>query len=120
MSQCPAVPHALIEVDAGAVILANMLAGWLDGNRESSSSVEAGDEFRDQRTTPGQDSLCLCAAIDAGPGAPSSGEHGAPVRTPAEGFGTGLEGAFGSDPGPGPWEVRGTDRGREDFKTLVA
>lgn len=49
MSQCPAVTHALIEVESGAVILANMLAGWLDENRESSSSVEAGDEFRNQR-----------------------------------------------------------------------
>src|SRR5580692_11247756 len=116
MSQCPAVPHALIEVEAGAVILANMLAGWLDENRESSSFVEAGDEFRNQRTTSEQDSLCICAAIDAGPGAPSSGEHGAPVRTPSQGSGTRLEGTLGSDPGPGPWEVRGTDRGAGRFQ----
>jgi hypothetical protein len=45
MSQCPAVPHALLEVEAGAVILANMLVGWLDenprvaGNLESRSSL---------------------------------------------------------------------------------
>src|ERR1022692_1140134 len=116
MSQWPVVPHALIDVEAGAVVLANMLAGWLDENRESLSSVEACDEFRDQRTTPKQDSLCICAAIDAGAGAPSSGEHRAPVRTPAEGFGTGLEGGFGAGLGPGPWEVGSTYRGARRFQ----
>src|ERR1035438_718164 len=116
MSEWSSIPHGLIDVEAGGVLLANMLAGWLDENRESSFSVEAGDEFRDQRTTPEQDSLCICAAIDAGPGAPSSGEHGAPVRTPAEGFGTGLEGAFGPSAGPRSWEVGSTDRGARRFQ----
>ena len=55
MSEAPAALHALIDVGLGGVLLANMLAGWLDNNPEVLSSVEAGDESRDQRTTPEQD-----------------------------------------------------------------
>src|ERR1035437_8809705 len=116
MSHWRAVSQSLIDVQAGSVILANMLADWLDENRMSSSTVEAGGEFCDQRTASEQDSLCICAAIDVGTGAPSSGEYGTPVRTETEGFGTGLERAFGTGAGPGPGEVGSSDCGARRFQ----
>jgi len=36
MSESSAVAHALIDVEFGGALLANMLAGWLDSNQESS------------------------------------------------------------------------------------
>src|SRR5271156_6807318 len=53
MSEPPVAVHALIDVESGGVLLANMLAGWLDANGESSFSVEAADEYHDHIATIG-------------------------------------------------------------------
>ncbi|HUV96550.1 MAG TPA: recombinase family protein, partial [Acidobacteriaceae bacterium] len=50
----------------GGAFLANMLADWIDGDRQSLFSVEAADEYHDQRTTAEQDRLCVCAPVDPG------------------------------------------------------
>jgi hypothetical protein len=42
MSQLVTIPRALLDVEAGGVVLANMLADWLDEIRKGSSSLEAG------------------------------------------------------------------------------
>lgn len=55
-----------IEVGQAGVLLANMLADWLEEKREQSLSMEAADEFHDQRAASGQDGVCLCAAVDDG------------------------------------------------------
>jgi hypothetical protein len=88
MSQRVAIAHTLLVVEAGGVILANMLEGWLDEIRKSSSSLEAGDEFHDQRATPEQDCLRICEAIDAGASAPSDFATLLRNTTPQEPTGT--------------------------------
>jgi hypothetical protein len=45
MSEPPTAVRALIDAESGGVLLANMLAGWLDANGASSLSVEAADEY---------------------------------------------------------------------------
>src|SRR6266567_4664401 len=116
MSESPAAVHVPIDVELGGAFLANMLACWLDGDRESSFSVEVADEHHDQRATPEQDRLCVCASVDAGAGPSPSGEHGAPVCTERESRGTGLERFDGSDSGPGSGQVRSTDNGAGGFQ----
>ena len=116
MSQRIAIPHTMLDVEAGGVILANMLADWLDEIRESSSSLEAGDEFHDQRSTPEQDCLRICEAIDASASASSSGEYGAPVCTPGESLAIGLERACDSRSGPGPGQIGSADHGARGFQ----
>src|SRR5215469_3857928 len=116
MSQRLGISHALIDVEAGGVILANMLADWLDEVRRSSSSLEAGDEFCDQRTKPEQDCLRLCAAINVSASAPSPGEYGTPVCTPGQGSAIGLERARSSCSGPGSGEVGSADHGARGFQ----
>src|SRR5260370_36627192 len=116
MSESPAAVRALIDVELGGVLLANMLAGWLAGDRERSSSVDVGDEYHDQPATPEQDRLCVCAPVDTGAGPSPSGEHGAPVCAERESLGTGLERFDGSDSGPGSGQVRSTDNGAGGFQ----
>src|ERR1700733_1893166 len=116
MSELPAAVHGPIDVELGGAFLANMLACWLDGDRESSFSVEVADEYHDQRAAPEQDRLCLCTPVDAGAGPSPSGEHGAPVCSERESLGTRLERFDGSDSGPGSGQVRSTDNGPGGFQ----
>src|ERR1035438_313971 len=109
MRESPSVVSASMDLQLGGVLLANMLVGWLDGDRESSFFAEAADEYHDQRATPEQDRLCVCASVDAGAGSPPSGEHGAPVCPAGESPGNGMERADGSSTGSGPGQVRSAD-----------
>src|SRR5437763_2110116 len=62
-----------IDVKLGGVLLANMLAGWLEGNSNFSVTEEAADEPEDYGTPPEQTCLHLSAPVNAGASAPSSG-----------------------------------------------
>src|SRR5260370_1055050 len=116
MSESSAAVHVPIDVELGGPFLANMLAAWIDGARQSSFSVEAADEYRDQRATTEQDRLCLCAPVDPGAGPSPSGEHGAPVCLEGEGPAIGLERFDGSDSGPGSGQDGSTDNGTGGFQ----
>src|ERR1017187_8219337 len=116
MSEPPVAVRALIDVESGGVLLANMLAGWLDANGESSLSVEAADEYHNQRAASEQDCVCICASVDAGAGSSPSGEHGAPICSAGEGTGHGLERAVGSDFGRGSGQVGIADNGAGGFQ----
>src|SRR5262245_2711425 len=83
--------HTPIDVELGSILLANMLAAWLDGHPEVLPIEGATDESQDPGTSPEQAGLHLLTPVDAEPSAPPSGEHGAAVRTAREGAGTGLE-----------------------------
>src|SRR3984957_8349494 len=91
MSQALSARQLSIDVGLGGILLANMLAAWLDGDPKVLPAEEAVDESQDHRASPDETSLHLSTPVDAGPSAPPSGEHGAPVRTTREGAGTGLE-----------------------------
>src|ERR1700680_4992511 len=91
---------APIDARLGGVLLANMLAGWLDGNPEVLSTAETADEPEDYRASPDQTGLHLPTTVNAGAGTQSSGEHGTPVCLTHAGGGTGLERV--SDPHAGP------------------
>ena len=100
-----------IDVKLGGVLLANMLAGWLEGNSNFSVTEEAADEPEDYGTPPEQTCLHLSAPVNAGASAPSSGEHGTPVCPAREGAGTGLERASDPHSRPGSGDVRSTSDG---------
>src|SRR5215472_9717363 len=91
MSESLAALHAPIDVGLGGVLLANMLAGWLDGDPKVLLPGEAADESQDHRTPPQQTGLCVCSSVDAGTSPRPSREHGAPVCPAGESTGTGLE-----------------------------
>src|SRR5258708_18763841 len=116
MSEPPAAGRALIDVESGGVLLANMLAGWLDANGESSFSVEVANEYHDQRAAPEQDCVCVCASVDVGAGPSPSGEYRASVCSAGESTGHGLERAVGSDSVRGSGQVRSTDNGSGGFQ----
>src|ERR1700758_4680566 len=116
MSESSATVQVPIDVELGSAFLANMLAAWIDGDRQSSLSVEAADEYHDQRATAEQDCLCICAPVDPGAGPSPSGEHGATVCLEGEGPATGLEQFDGSDSGPRSGQVRSTDNGTGGFQ----
>src|SRR6516225_868664 len=101
MSEALSSLRAPIDPGRGGVLLANMLASWLDHDPSWTASAEARDESEDSRTSPQQACLHLSAPVDAGPSSPPSGEHGAPVRLAREGAGTGLERIPDSHPRPG-------------------
>src|SRR5215471_17436220 len=101
MSEALSSLRAPIDPGRGGVLLANMLASWLDHDPSWTASAEAKDESEDSRTSPQQAGLHLSAPVDAGPSSPRSGEHGAPVRLAREGAGTGLERIPDSHPRPG-------------------
>src|SRR6266852_3582613 len=101
MSEALSSLRAPIDPGRGGVLLANMLASWLDHNRSLTAAAEARDESEDSRTAPPQAGLHLPAPVDAGPSSPPSGEYGAPVRLAREGAGTGLERIPDSHPRPG-------------------
>src|SRR5262249_31387224 len=90
-----------IDPGRGGVLLANMLASWLDHDPSWTANAEAGAESEDSRTSPTQAGLHLPAPIDPGPSSPPSGEHAAPVRLGRAGAGTGLERIPDSHPRPG-------------------
>src|SRR5664279_5254058 len=101
MSEALSSLRAPIDPGRGGVLLANMLASWLDHDRSLTATAEARDESEDSRTTPQQASLHLPAPVDAGPSSAPSGEYRAPVCLAREGAGTGLERIPDSHPGPG-------------------
>ena len=101
MSEALSALRAPIDPGRGGVLLANMLASWLDQDRSLTATAEARDESQDSRTSPPQARLHLPAPVDAGPSSPPSGEHGAPVCPAREGAGTGLERIPDSHPRPG-------------------
>src|SRR5580693_9442279 len=101
MSEALSALRAPIDPGWGGVLLANMLASWLDHDRRWIATVEARDESQDSRTASPQTGLRLLAPINAGPSSPPSGEHRAPVRLAREGAGTGLERIPDSHPRPG-------------------
>src|SRR6185369_12920961 len=110
MSEAQSALHASIDAGLGGVLLANMVEAWLAGNPDCLESVEAANEPPDQRTTPEQTCLHLCAPVDECPGAPPPGEHGAPVCTASDGAGVGVERIGDSRARPGP----GHDGYRDD------
>src|SRR2546427_7867861 len=91
-----------IDVGVGGVVLANMLAAWLDGDSKVLPSGEAVDESPNHGTSPEPTSLHLPAPVDAEPSSPPSGEHATPVCTAREGAGTGLERIPDAQAGSGP------------------
>src|SRR5215469_15313901 len=101
MSEALSALRVPIDPGQGGVLLANMLARWLDQDRSLTASAEARDESQDSRAAPPQARLHLLAPVDAGPSSPPSGEYGAPVRLAREGAGTGLERIPDSHPRPG-------------------
>src|SRR6516164_1068545 len=56
-----------IDVGVGGVLLANMLAAWLDGNPEILPAGETTDEHQDPGTSPEQTGLHLLTPVDAQP-----------------------------------------------------
>src|SRR5713226_2071888 len=95
MSHASASPSAPFDRKQGGLLLANMLSAWLDGEPTGEAAVETvHDEPKDRRTSPHPIRLCSPAPVDARPSAPSSAEHGTPVRIAREGTGTGLERSF--------------------------
>src|SRR5215467_133773 len=91
-----------INVRLGGLLLANMLAAWLDDDPKVLSTREASHESQDRRTSPEPTSLRVFTPVDAVPSPPPSGEHGASVCTPGESAGTGLERAPDPHAGSGP------------------
>src|ERR1041384_3068284 len=96
--------HTPIDVGLGGVLLANMLAAWLDGHPEVLPMGEATDESQDPGTSPEQTGIHLLTPVDTEPSPPPSGEHGATIRTAREGTGTGLERIPDPHAGSGPGE----------------
>src|SRR5262252_4595074 len=101
MSEALPALRVPIDLGRGGVLLANMLASWLDQDPSWTAAAEAGDEYEDSRTSPPQAGLHLPAPVDAGPSSPPSGEYRASVRPAREGAGTGLERIPYSHPRPG-------------------
>src|SRR5215469_13103913 len=101
MSEALPSLRAPIDPGQGGVLLANMLASWLDHDPNWTAAAEARNESEDSRTSPPQAGLHLPAPVDAGPSSAPSGEYGAPVRPAREGAGTGLERIPDSHPRPG-------------------
>src|SRR5579872_1687200 len=87
------LPALRVPIDSGqgGVLLANMLANWLDQDRSLTAHAEARDEPQDSGAAPPQAGLHLPAPVVAGASSPPSGEHRAPVCLAREGAGTGLE-----------------------------
>jgi hypothetical protein len=79
MCQALSAFHVPIDVGLGGVLLANMLAAWLDGNPSVLLTGEATDESQDQGTSSEQTGLHLLTPVDAEPSPPPSGEHGAAI-----------------------------------------
>src|ERR671910_611564 len=94
--------HTPIDVGLGGVLLANMLAAWLDGNPRILPNGEATDESQGSGTSPEQTGVHLLTPVDTEPSPPPSGEHGATVCTAREGAGTGLERIPDPHTRPGP------------------
>src|ERR1035438_4626418 len=113
MSEALSALRVPIDPERGGVLLANMLASWLDQDRSLTATAEAGNESQDSRTSPQQAGLHLPAPVDAGPSSASSGEHGAPVCPAREGAGTGLERIPDSHPRPGFGKDGNGDRSEE-------
>src|SRR2546427_7286749 len=101
MSEALPALRTPIDPGRGGVLLANMLASWLDHDRSLTATAEARDESQDSRTSPQQAGLHIPAPVDAGPSSAPSGEYGAPVCPAREGAGTGLERIPDSHPRPG-------------------
>src|SRR5215469_16316506 len=107
-----------IDVRVGGLLLANMLAAWLDDDPKVLSTGEASHESQDHRTSPEPTSLRVFTPVDTVPGPPPSGEHGASVCTAREGAGTGLERIPDPHAGPGPGQDgyrNGSTRGLQDL-----
>src|SRR6266566_3903588 len=54
MSELRAALHTSIDVGLGGVLLANMLAGWLDSDPKGLPTAETAGEPEDHRTSPEQ------------------------------------------------------------------
>ncbi|MGO8788104.1 MAG: hypothetical protein ACLQVL_12080, partial [Terriglobia bacterium] len=68
MSEALSALRVPIDPEQGGVLLANMLASWLDHdpNWTPSAEAEARDESQDSRAAPPQARLHLPAPVDAG------------------------------------------------------
>src|SRR6266566_265840 len=118
MSELRAALHTSIDVGLGGVLLANMLAGWLDSDPKGLPTAETAGEPEDHRTSPEQTGLHLFAPVDTGPSPPSSREHRAPVCTAGESAGTGLERIPDPYAGSGPGEDGDRDGGAAGLQDL--
>ena len=87
MSEALSSLRAPIDPGRGGVLLANMLARWLDHDPSLTAAAEARDESEDSRTSPQQARLHPPAPVNAGPSSPPSGESGAPICLAREGAG---------------------------------
>src|SRR2546425_2490043 len=110
MSEVLSALPAPLDASLGGVLLANMLAGWLDGNPEALSTAEIANEPQNYRASSEQTGLHLSTPVHSGAGTPPSGEHGTSVRPARESCGTGLERA----PHPHPRPGLGKDGDRDD------
>ena len=66
MRNAHSAPAAPIDAALGGVLLANMLARWLDSNPEVLSTAETADESENYRASPEQTSLHLPTPVNAG------------------------------------------------------
>ena len=64
MSEALSSLRAPIDPGRGGVLLANMLASWLDHDRSLTATAEARDESQDSRTAPQQAGLHLPAPVE--------------------------------------------------------
>src|SRR5580700_6206641 len=109
MSEVHSARPTSIDAGLGGVLLANMLAGWLDGDPNFFATAETANEPEDLRAPPEQTRLHLSASVDTGSSAPSSGEHGTPVCSARVSSGTGLERSCDPHPRLCPWNGRHRD-----------
>src|SRR5260370_12083791 len=109
---------AAFETELGGVLLANMLAAWLDSAPDMFASTEALDELQDHRTSSEQTRLCVCAPVDDGASPAPSGEHRASVCSTSEGAGLGLERSGDPYSGPGSGRIGSTDGGTGGLQNL--
>src|SRR5215471_11842612 len=109
-----------IDVRVGGLLLANMLAAWLDDDPKVLSTGEASHESQDRRTSPEPTSLRVFTPVHAVPSPPPSGEHGAQYALREKalelGWSESLIHTLDRDLGKTGTEMAA----REDFKTLVA
>src|SRR5687767_5284926 len=116
MGGAPSACIAALEMETGAVLLANMLEAWLDN--EVWIAGEVVDELKNNETTLQQTRLCVCAPIDDGAGSSPSGEHRTSVCPPPESTGSGVERNGDPHARPGSRSVGSTDGGARGLQDL--
>src|SRR5580698_5884512 len=118
MGDAPSACFAPSEMEAGAVLLANMLEAWLDDAANVWTPEEAAGELENNGTTLQQTRLCLCAPIDNGASSSPSGEHRTSVCPSRESTGAGMERDGDPHSRPGSRSVGSTDGGARGLQDI--